>query len=154
HVRLFGEVLGLIARAAAERPLVVVVEDLHWADASSRELLVYLVRNLGTSAVLLIVTTRTGELPAGHPTRQLLLELGRRPEAVQPELAPLGRKEVSELLAALDGRAPHAVASSEIHRRSSGNPLFVEALYASGKMSSEGLTDLLLARVADLSPQA
>ncbi|HEY3559520.1 MAG TPA: AAA family ATPase, partial [Kribbella sp.] len=45
HVRLFGEVLGLLQRAAAERPLVVVVEDLHWADASSRELLVYLVRN-------------------------------------------------------------------------------------------------------------
>ncbi|MFF0343513.1 AAA family ATPase [Kribbella sp. NPDC004875] len=154
HVRLFGEVLGLLQRVAAERPLVVVVEDLHWADASSRELLVYLVRNLGACAVLLIATMRTGELPSGHPTRQLLSELGRRAEVVRLELEPLGRQEVTELLAALDGRAPHAVASSEIHRRSSGNPLFVEALYASGTMSSEGLNDLLLGRVADLSPAA
>ncbi|TQJ17509.1 regulatory LuxR family protein [Kribbella jejuensis] len=154
HVRLFGEVLGLLAGVAAERPLVLVVEDLHWSDASSRELLVYLVRNLGTSAVLLIATTRTGELPSGHPTRQLLSELGRRAEVVRLELAPLGRQEVSELLAALDGRAPHALTSSEIHRRSSGNPLFVEALYASGADSSEGLTELLLGRVTDLSPAA
>ena len=154
HVRLFGEVLGLLQRVAAERPLVVVVEDLHWADASSRELFVYLVRNLSASAVLLIATVRTGELPSGHPTRQLLSELGRRAEVVRLELEPLGRNDVSELLAALDGRVPHAVASSEIHRRSSGNPLFVEALYAAGTASSEGLSDLLLDRVADLSPAA
>ncbi|MFF0264565.1 ATP-binding protein [Kribbella sp. NPDC004536] len=154
HVRLFGEVLGLLQQVAAERPLVVVVEDLHWADASSRELFVYLVRNLSASAVLLIATMRTGELPSGHPTRQLLSELGRRAEVLQLELEPLGRKEVSELLAALDGRTPDAVASSEIHRRSSGNPLFVEALYASGTASSEGLNDLLLNRIADLSPAA
>ncbi|HWD79508.1 MAG TPA: AAA family ATPase [Kribbella sp.] len=154
HVRLFGEVLGLLQQVAAERPVVLVVEDLHWADASSRELFVYLVRNLSASAVLLIATMRTGELPSGHPTRQLLSELGRRAEVVRLELEPLGRKEVSELLAALDGRAPDAVASSEIHRRSSGNPLFVEALYASGTASSEGLNDLLLGRIADVSPAA
>ncbi|MGW7686293.1 helix-turn-helix transcriptional regulator [Kribbella sp. NPDC054772] len=153
-VRLFGEVLGLLTRAAEERPLVLVVEDLHWADASSRELFVYLVRNLGSAAVLLIGTLRTGELPAGHPTRQLLSELGRRTEVVGLELAPLDRQGVTALLAALDGRPPDAVASSEIHRRSSGNPLFVEALFDSGRASSEGLTSLLLSRVADLSPSA
>ncbi|MGZ0151394.1 helix-turn-helix transcriptional regulator [Kribbella sp. WER1] len=153
HVRLFGEVLGLLHQAAAERPLVLVVEDLHWADASSRELLVYLMRTLG-AAVLLIVTLRTGELPAGHPTRKLLSELARRAEVVRLELAPLGRQEVGELLAALDGRTPHALTSSEIHRRSSGNPLFVEALYAAGSDSSDGLNELLLGRIADLSPPA
>ncbi|HZX08558.1 ATP-binding protein, partial [Kribbella sp.] len=154
HVRLFGEILGLLQRVAVERPLVIVVEDLHWADASSRELLVYLVRNLDASAVLLIATMRTGELPSGHPTRQLLSELGRRAEVVRLELLPLGRQEVGELLAALDGRAPHPLASSEIHRRSSGNPLFVEALFASGADSSEGLNELLLGRIGDLSPAA
>ncbi|MEU4198267.1 AAA family ATPase [Kribbella sp. NPDC026611] len=154
HVRLFGEVLSLFSKVAAERPLVLVVEDLHWADASSRELLVYLVRNLSAIPVLLVATLRTGELPSGHPTRQLLSELGRRPEVTLLELAPLGRQDVNELLAALDGRPPHAVAGSEIHRRSSGNPLFVEALYASGTASSDGLTALLLDRVADLSPAA
>jgi DNA-binding CsgD family transcriptional regulator/tetratricopeptide (TPR) repeat protein len=153
-VRLFGEVLGLFAQASAERPLVLVVEDLQWVDASSRELLVYLMRNLGSSRVLLIATVRTGELSPGHPTRQLLAELSRRPEVIRVELAPLSGQDVSELLAALDGRAMHPVASSEIHRRSSGNPLFVEALYSSGTASSEGLTDLLLGRVADLSPVA
>ncbi|MEV5968040.1 AAA family ATPase, partial [Kribbella sp. NPDC051952] len=154
HVRLFGEVLGLLARAAETRPLVLVVEDLHWADASSRELFVYLVRNLGAHAVLLIGTVRTGELPPGHPTRQLLGEVGRRAEVVRLDLAPLGRQEVSALLTAIEGRPPDPVASSEIYRRSNGNPLFVEALRAAGTASSDGLTTLLLDWVADLSPSA
>ncbi|MGW6280267.1 ATP-binding protein [Kribbella sp. NPDC055071] len=154
HLRLFGEVLALLLQAAAERPLVLVVEDLHWADASSRELFVYLVRNLDAHAVLLIGTVRTGELPSGHPTRQLLAEIGRRAEVVRLDLAPLGRQEVSALLAAIEGRPPDPVASSAIHRRSNGNPLFVEALRAAGTANSDGLTTLLLDRVADLSPSA
>jgi DNA-binding NarL/FixJ family response regulator len=156
QIRLFEELLALLDQAARDRPVVVLVEDLQWADASSRELFVYLARNLGPRAVLLIGTVRTGDLVAGHPTRQLLGELGRRAEVVQLELQPLSRQQVGALLSAIEGQPAHPVVSAEIHRRSAGNPLFVEALRASGTSPAglANLTTLLLDRVADLSSDA
>ncbi|WP_405059515.1 ATP-binding protein [Kribbella sp. NBC_01505] len=154
QVRLFEELLTLLGRAAAERPVVLVIEDLQWADVSSRELFAYLARNLVDRPVLLVGTIRSGELTPGHPTRQLLGELGRRADVVRVELTALGRREVAALLAAVDGRPADPVLVSEIHRRSDGNPLFVEALKSSGSATGGGLSDLLLDRVADLSPDA
>ncbi|GAB2555770.1 ATP-binding protein [Kribbella endophytica] len=154
QVRLFEEVLALLGRAARHRPVVLLIEDLHWSDASSRELFVYLARNLAHRAVLLLGTLRSGELAPGHPTRQLLSELGRRADVVQLELEPLGRRDIAALLAAIEQRPADPVVSSEIHRRSGGNPLFAEAIRVSGEASSAGLESLLLDRVADLSHQA
>ncbi|MFB6721152.1 AAA family ATPase [Kribbella sp. NPDC056345] len=154
QVRLFEEMLSLLGRAARDRPVVVVIEDLQWSDTSSRELFAYLARNLGERQVLLISTVRSGELAPGHPTRQLLGELGRRAGVVRVDLAALARREVAALLAALAGRSVDPVVASEIHRRSAGNPLFVEALKSSGSAAGGGLSDLLLDRVADLSPDA
>ncbi|MFF1822844.1 ATP-binding protein [Kribbella sp. NPDC058245] len=154
QVRLFEEVLSLLGRAARERPVVLLVEDLQWSDVSSRELFAYLARNLVDRPVLLVGTIRSGELTPGHPTRQLLGELGRRADVVRVELSLLGRREVAALLAAIDGRPADPVVVSEIHRRSDGNPLFVEALRSSGSGADGGLNDLLLDRVADLSPDA
>ncbi|MET7282554.1 AAA family ATPase [Kribbella sp. NPDC005582] len=156
QIRLFEELMALLDQASRARPVVVLIEDLQWADASSRELFVYLARGLGTRAVLLVGTVRTGDLVRRHPTRQLLGELGRRAEVVELELRPLSRQQVGALLSAIEGRPSHPVVSSEIHRRSGGNPLFVEALRASGT-SPAGMTSLialLLDRVADLSPAA
>ncbi|WP_163508273.1 ATP-binding protein [Fodinicola acaciae] len=126
RTRLLEELLTLVGRVADSRPVVLAVEDLHWADASSREVFVYLSRNLVDRSVLLLATVRTGE----HPGRQLLAELGRRGDVVRVELGPLGRPHVAELLAAIGGRTPDPVRSSRIHRRSGGNPLFIEALNA------------------------
>lgn len=156
QIRLFEELATLLDQAASDRAVVVLVEDLQWADASSRELFVYLARNLGPRAVLLVGTVRTGDLVAGHPTRQLLGELGRRAEVVQLELQPLSRQQVGALLSAIEGQPAHPVVSAEIHRRSAGNPLFVEALRASGTSPAglANLSTLLLDRVADLSPEA
>lgn len=154
QLRLFEEVRTLLERAARQRQVVVLIEDLHWADPSSRELFVYLVRNLGACSVLVLGTVRTGELPSGHPTRQLLAELGRLADVTELDLAPLDRREVGELVAAIEGRPADPAVCSDIHRRSGGNPLFVEALRASGSPTSAGLTRLLLDRVADLSADA
>ncbi|MFI5708727.1 helix-turn-helix transcriptional regulator [Kribbella sp. NPDC051620] len=156
QIRLFEELMTLLDHAARDRAVVVLIEDLQWADASSRELFVYLARNLGPRAVLLVGTVRTGDLVAGHPTRQLLGELGRRAEIVQLELQPLSRQQVGALLSAIEGQPAHPVVSAEIHQRSAGNPLFVEALRASGTSPAglANLTTLLLDRVADLSPNA
>ncbi|WP_203664870.1 helix-turn-helix transcriptional regulator [Actinocatenispora rupis] len=154
RTRLLEEMLTLLGAAAAERPVVVVVEDLHWADASSRELFTYLSRNLGDSRVLLVGTVRTGSLAADHPNRRLLAELGRRAELVRVELGPLSRRQVSELLAAIDGRPGDPERAGAVHRRSGGNPLFVEALSGAAPMSAGDLRDLLLDRIADLPDQA
>jgi DNA-binding CsgD family transcriptional regulator len=154
RIRLLEETLTLIGRVAEPRPVVLVVEDLHWADASSRELFAYLARNLSGSAVLLIGTIRTGELAAGHPNRRLLAELGRSGDVVRLNLGPLEHRHVAELLTATDGRAPDRSRSERIHRRSGGNPLFVEALSNAGEAPADDLQTLLLDRITDLPDSA
>ncbi|MFB9197597.1 AAA family ATPase [Actinomadura verrucosospora] len=152
--RLLEEMLTLLGRAAETRPVVVLVEDLHWADASSRELFAYLARNLAGVAVLLVGTVRTGELAAGHPNRRTLAELGRSDAVSRVDLGPLEHRHVAALLAAADGRPPDPARSVRIHRRSGGNPLFVEALSTAGETPPGDLRTLLLARVTDLPDPA
>jgi DNA-binding CsgD family transcriptional regulator len=134
--RLFEDVLILIERAA---PVTVVIEDLHWADASSLELLAFLVRNLRRRGVLLIVTYRPGEADRG-----LIASLSRGHYRIEP--APLNADEIAMLLTARLGHAPGAGVAREIHRRSEGIPLFAEALADGGTQAG----DLLLAGVRAL----
>lgn len=143
RVRLFEYVLTLFERLA---PRVLVIEDVHWADRSTRDLLSFLVRNL--HGVRLLMTFRSTELPVGSPLRVMVAELTRLPQVTRLDLPPLNRPEVGSLLAGLRG----AVTSDEIsrvHELSEGNPLFVEAL-ASGDGSS--LNDLLLDGFLRLPP--
>ncbi|MGH3380488.1 MAG: AAA family ATPase [Actinoallomurus sp.] len=112
--RLLEEMLTLLGRVAEARPVVVVVEDLHWADASSRELFAYLARNLTGVAVLLIGTVRTGEPAVGHPNRRMLAELGRSGAVERIALGSLEHRHVAALLAAVDGRPSDAAGA---HRR-------------------------------------
>ncbi|GAA0582328.1 LuxR family transcriptional regulator [Kribbella sandramycini] len=155
RLSLLQELIALVERAAARRPLLLVVEDLHWADGASRELFGYLARNLRDRQVLLVGTVRTGEVPAGHPVRQLVAELGRRPDITTLQLGPLEQQYVSELLTALVGRYDPARAAA-VHQRSGGNPLFIEALANSdpGNPSANALRSLLQERVARLSEAA
>ncbi|MFC0042232.1 ATP-binding protein [Actinomadura rayongensis] len=146
RIRLLEEMLALVTRVSETRPVVLVVEDLHWADASSRELFAYLSRNLVECAVLLVGTVRTGE----HPNRQLLAELARGGDVVRLRLGPLEHRHVADMLAAIDGRRPGRARAARIHARSGGNPLFVEALGTAGETPAEDLRTLLLDRVTDL----
>jgi DNA-binding CsgD family transcriptional regulator/tetratricopeptide (TPR) repeat protein len=149
RTRLLEELRTLLERVAAQRPVVLVIEDLHWADASSRELFVYLARNLASHPVMLVGTVRSGELPLGGPGRMLLAELRRRAEVVWVDVQPLSRTDVAELVEAITDARPAAAAASRIHQRSGGNPLFVEALSRSEDISGN-LHALLLDRVGAL----
>ncbi|SMD24753.1 helix-turn-helix transcriptional regulator [Lentzea albidocapillata] len=151
---LLEKLVHLFGRIAARRPLVLVVEDLHWADVASRELFVYLARNLGSSGVLLVGTVRTGELDLTHPMRQVIGELGRRPDVVEIELGPLTRSQVAEHLCQLGNTAPDPATVAELHVRGGGNPLFVEALWDAGDSAADTLKALLLQRVARLPEPA
>ncbi|MEU4192353.1 AAA family ATPase [Kribbella sp. NPDC026611] len=154
RTRLFEELLLLIGEVARDRPVVLVVEDLQWADASSRELFVYLTRNLTSLPVLLIGTIRSGTLPETHPNRRIIAELGRRADVTELRLAALDVAAVADLVAAIEGSRPDPVRVREIHHRSSGNPLFVEALSTSGTTMPDTLRAMLRHRVSELPQTA
>jgi DNA-binding CsgD family transcriptional regulator len=150
RIRLFGEILTLLEQLALTQPVVLLVEDMHWADDSSRELFAFLAANLAQSQVLLVGTYRPAE--AG-PLRGLIAELRRNSgvRIVSPQ--PLTRHEVGRQLAALLGREPEPGLITHVFARSSGNPLFVEALSQSPEQIPAGLTDLLLTFQAGLAAE-
>ncbi|MFP3966109.1 AAA family ATPase [Actinomadura fulvescens] len=155
QARLFELVLTLLDRLAARGPVVLVIEDAHWADRSSRDLLAFLVRNLGAVAALMIVVTyRSDELHRSHPLRPMLAELDRIDRVARHELGRLSRREVGELMTRLRGDEPPGERVEAFFARSEGNPLFVEALMeADGQIACElpeSLRDLLLAGVQRL----
>ncbi|TMR92073.1 helix-turn-helix transcriptional regulator [Nonomuraea basaltis] len=154
RARLFELVLGLLERLAEERPVLLVVEDAHWADRSTRDLLSFLVRYQRTAGRLLIVVTyRTDELHRTHPLRPMLAELGRVEWVARADLRRLTRREAVAQAASILEREPSPVDMDLIYARSEGNPLFVEALLSEaggGDALPESLRDLLLASVERL----
>ena len=148
--RLFELLLGLLERLGAERPALLVVEDLHWADRSTRDLLAFLVRNLRHGRLLLVMTYRSDELHRRHPLRPFLAELDRGRRVERLELARFGPAEVAAQLAGIRGAPPPAELVERIHARSGGNAFFVEELAATAATDGElspSLRDTLLARI-------
>ncbi|WP_424641301.1 helix-turn-helix transcriptional regulator [Embleya sp. AB8] len=147
RARLFEEVLILLERAAEERPLLLVLEDLHWADRSTCELLAFLARNLDQPGVLVLATHRPVAPHAAEPFATLPALLARLGNTRTLDLAPLGRPEVARQLTDLLGRFPDPHRLEQVFRRSEGNPLFVEALAAADTETPAPLRELLLAEV-------
>ncbi|WP_189636630.1 ATP-binding protein [Rhodococcus sp. MTM3W5.2] len=151
RIRLFGEILTLFEQLAAAEPVVVVIEDLHWADDSSRELLAFLVANLAVTQVLLVATYR----PVGAPEmRQMLAELARNPGVRSIAPTPFTKHEVGRQLAAILGTEPESDMVARVFDRSAGNPLFVAALSLSPEDAPVELSELLLACRSGLSDDA
>ncbi|WP_218824617.1 helix-turn-helix transcriptional regulator [Asanoa hainanensis] len=156
---LFDRVSALLARLAVDQPLVVVLEDLHWADRSTRDLIDFLVRAARTARVLLVCTYRTDELHRGHPLRGFVAELDRARGVERLDVGRLDREGTAEILASVYGAEPGQRAIDKVHQRAQGNPFFVEELAASGDPAAcadipESLRDLLLARVDRLPESA
>src|SRR3954447_20124850 len=140
--RLCELVLGLLERFAAEEaPLLVVLEDVHWADRSSRDLVAFLARNLRDAAIVCVATYRTDELAGSHPLRRLAAELGRRRTVVRIELVPLSRDEVAQQLEAIAGGPVPASLADELHALAGGNPFFVEELFAARREGGAALPE-------------
>jgi DNA-binding CsgD family transcriptional regulator/tetratricopeptide (TPR) repeat protein len=128
--RLFELLLGLLQRLADQRLTVLVVEDLHWADRSTRDLLAFLVRNLHHGRLLLVLTFRSDELHRRHPLRPLLAALERDRRVERLELGRFDRGEVAAQLTGILGAPPATRLVERIHARSGGNAFFVEELAA------------------------
>ncbi|HEX5828333.1 MAG TPA: AAA family ATPase [Candidatus Limnocylindrales bacterium] len=153
---LYLQVLGLIERMAADAPTVIALEDLHWSDRSTRDMLRFLVRNLTSGRVLLVGTYRTDELNERHPVLAFLAELGRSGQVERLELAPFTSREVRDQLAGILGREPDRGLVARLHERGGGNAFFTEELLAVEQRGEQrlglGLRETLLARVGGLSP--
>ena len=154
--QLFEGVYRVLARLAARQPVLLIVEDVHWVDLSSRDLLAFLVRNARRDAIVLMVTYRPDELHRGHPLRPFVVELERSGRGQRVELEGLTRSEVAEQLQAIAGHVPDGGVIERIFRRSEGNPFYAEELLASaqdgGGQLPASLRDTLLLRVERLSP--
>jgi DNA-binding NarL/FixJ family response regulator len=152
---LYLQVLGLIERVAADAPTVIALEDLHWSDRSTRDLLRFLVRNLTSGRVMIIGSYRTDELNERHPFLTMLAELARSGEVHRLELVRFTRAEVHDQLAGILGQSPDRRLVARLHDRGGGNPLFTEELVAIGERGEQRigltLTEMLLARVGALS---
>ena len=120
---LFEAVLALLARLSEEEPVLLVLEDIHWADRSTRDLLAFLARNLSRERVLLVATYRTDELHRRHPLRGLLAEVERLPKTERVTLDRLSRIEVAELLAAILEAEPDADLVAARARPLGGQPV-------------------------------
>jgi DNA-binding CsgD family transcriptional regulator len=153
--RLFERLLGVVERLAAHAPLLWVVEDLHWADRSTRDLLAYLATYLRSGRVMVVLTFRSDELDRRHPLRGLLGELARNRRTRRLDLARFTRAGLAEQLAGLLGAEVPARLVDDIYARSEGNPFFAEELLLAGEDAGAGalppsLREVLLARVVRL----
>ncbi len=152
--RFFEALIGVLERLAARAPLLLAVEDLHWADRATLDLLAFLVRNLRDERLLLLGSYRTDDVHRPQPVAAFLAELERLERAERVELVPFDRAEVGRQVAAILGREPDPTIVATIHARTGGNPFFVEELLALGDPTISlpaSLREVLLARVEALA---
>ena len=153
QARLFERMLGLFGALSQADPTVLVIEDVHWIDRATRDLLTFLSRNLSTERLAIILTSRVDDLPRGHAILAWLAEIERLESTAVLELGRLDRDAVEHQLRLIEGGSLAPGVADRIWRRSEGNPLFVEELFAAGETDApRSVIDVLLARVARLDP--
>lgn len=159
QARIFEGLLSLLRSLGERATVVLIIEDLHWADGSTRDVTSFLARNARTERLLVIGTYRADELNRRHPLRPWLSEMERLPRVQRVELARFGRPELEAQVASILEHAPPLGLVDAVERRTEGNPFFVEELLASGaEEPGHGLPptlrDVLLNRVTALSDPA
>jgi len=128
--RLFDSITTFLKKAAQRQPLVLVLDDLHWADRSSLLLLEFLAREIQTSPLLVLGTYRGVEVSRRHPLSETLGSLIREQRFLRVQLPGLAEQEVDLLFQkAADVRPPPGL-SATIYQRTEGNPLFVNEIIA------------------------
>ncbi|MFE7583307.1 AAA family ATPase [Streptomyces gardneri] len=158
--RLFELTVRLLERLAADRTIVLVLEDLHWADTSTRHLLTYLLRTLRRGRIVVVASYRADDIHRRHPLRPLLAELDRLRTIRRIELSRFTRTEVHRQLTGILAAEPAPGLVEEVFERSDGNAFFVEELVVSHEAGcalgqlSDSLRDLLLVRVEALTEDA
>ena len=125
RLRLFEGVSVFLANASAAQPLVLIVDDLHWADKSTLLLLHYLARNLRRERILIVCTYRDVELDRTHPLADTIAELRREHLYERTLLRGFDRDEVKSLMDAVGEQETPKAFAETVHRETEGNPFFV-----------------------------
>ncbi|UNX55023.1 AAA family ATPase [Georgenia sp. TF02-10] len=142
--QLAGELVGIIeagpadrvpvavdawlARRAADRPVVLVADDLQWADASTLDLLMYVLAGPPDRRLAVVLTLRSGELTDGSPLHAWLADAARMPRFTTLDLAPLDRLGTAEQIRGILGVPPRESLVTDVFARSRGNPFFTGLL--------------------------
>ena len=155
--QLFGAVVGMLTELAEEQPVLLMLEDLHWADRSTRDLVTFLSRVLRHERITLALSYRTDDMHRTHPLRPVIAELLRLPSVTAIYVGPLDPEAMSLHLTSMAGGQQGRAAIDRVIERAEGNPYFAEELLASSSAGNDlptGLADLLLARTVGLSAAA
>lgn len=140
---------ALLRELRRGRPTIIVLEDLHWADEATLDVLSLLGRRIEAAPALVVASYRDDELDHQHPLRIVVGELATRESVKRLRLEPLTQAAIAQLA------APYGVDAEELHRTTGGNPFFAtEVLAASGKRIPATVRDAVLARAARLEPAA
>jgi predicted ATPase len=155
--RLFEQLQAVFTGAAREAPVVLVVEDVHWSDRSTRDFLTFLVRGIRHERLVLVLTYRQDEVQRSHQARPFLLELERSGQAVRLELRGFARRELRDQVTAILDGEPTPELIDSLLKRAEGNPFFTEELLATVEEPyaplPESLREALLYRIEGSSDQ-
>jgi len=159
RAELFAAVAAGLDALAATQPLLLVVEDAHWADPSTRRLLRFVLGYVFSHDVHVVVSYRADDLHRRHPLREALAEWVRLPDVRRVELDPLGDTDLSALLDGRAGRRLDQAAVRSVVNRAGGNAFYAEELLDAGLDDPAGripdtLADLLLVRLDRLDDAA
>jgi ATP/maltotriose-dependent transcriptional regulator MalT len=158
QMRLFEALLELLDLLTDSAPVALVLEDVHWADRSTRTFTAFLARSMRQERLMLLLTYRTDELHRRHPLRPLLAELDRHERSRRIELEPFDRDELTEALTDILGEPPSEQLVGRLYSRSEGNALYTEELLAAGLdgrgAAPQSLRDAFMLRIERLSDDA
>ncbi|MDY7084710.1 MAG: AAA family ATPase [Actinomycetota bacterium] len=157
-----GDLLDRVSRdlltVAGDRRLLLVLDDLQWADRSTRQLLLYLLAGLSDVKIAVLAAVRAEALQGAHPLRKVLAELRRLRSVRVVDLAPLDRDQTVELVTAVAGGSVEPEDADRVYKRSGGNPFVAEELardLRDGRVElSDTLREIFLSRVDELPPNA
>jgi len=154
--QLFETLLTCFNALAERSRLVIMLEDLHWADSTSIEAIDFMARNLGESPMLLIATYRQEELGRDEKLRRTVAELGRHRAVSQLELTGLDREATAVVMAGVLGRRPEWALLDAVFARCEGNPFFAEELTAARDAAALPivLRNVIMLRLDRLLPAA
>ena len=143
--RLFVSIAAFLKGASAAQPMVLMLDDLHWADKPSLRLLEFVAREVSEARLLLVGTYRDVELNRGDPLAQTLGELARQRLFERVLLQGMAKDELSRFLEVATGLTPPPGLVEDVHARTEGNPLFVtevvRLLVQEGELTPERLSE-------------
>ena len=137
-------VLGFDAwldRRCAERPVVLVIDDLQWADRSTLDAIMYVIAGPSSRRLAVVATLRSGEIGLGHPLQRWLADIRRLPRTTELALGPLDRAGTAAQLELLFGGSPHQSLVDDVYRHARGNPYFTRLMVAGLSAESRGAPD-------------